>query len=886
MKVLSRAIILLLIMIGRLPLQAQVAINNTASLPNASAMLDVSSTTRGVLVSRVTSAQRVAIVSPADGLWVYDTDTKTFWYFKNGTGWQQIAISPVLLTLPYSAAFNSPSTLFSLSNTGTGMAMSGSSSGSTGVYGSTATISGAGVLADNTGGGEAVTGRTHSGGSATGAVVGRNDGAGFGVYGFVATDSSGSGIGVLGRVGISNSQGVAGHFENLNNRNTAATLEAITNGTGSAATISNTNNGNTTNILNVTSNGPGVIPDHSLGNAGNFFLNNTSGVGAGVRGEVNSIFGNNGTAGVYGISSGTGGYGGYFEHSNASGFGYTLYATTAGQGGCGYFTNTNTANGQPVLQSITIGTGSAASFSNTNSANSTNTVNVTSNGPGVIADHSQGNAGNFFMNNTGGVGAGVRGEVNSIFGNNGTAGVYGVSSGTGGYGGYFEHTNSSGFGYTLYATTAGLGGCGYFTNTNGANGQPVLQSLTIGTGSAASFSNTNSANSTNTVNVTSNGPGVIVDHSQGNAGNFFMNNTNGVGAGVRGEVNSIFGNNGTAGIYGVSSGTGGYGGYFEHSNASGFGYTLYATTAGLGGCGYFTNTNNANGQTVLQSLTIGTGSAASFSNTNSANTANTLNVTTNGPGVIADHSQGNAGNFFKNNTSGVGAGVRGEVNSIFGNAGTAGVYGVSSGTGGYGGYFEHTETTGFGIALEVVSNDHGTAMLVDHEGDGNLAIFSKGGANKARIDNTGKGFFDGGTQNSGADVAELFDVEGSAKEYEPGDVLQISVTADRTVTKSNEAYSRLVIGVYATKPGVLLTEASIDSTIDGKVPLGVIGVIPTKVCNENGPIHKGDILVTSSKTGYAMKADLKKLQPGQSIGKALEDFDGVIGKIKVLVNVR
>ncbi len=48
---------------------------------------------------------------------------------------------------------------------------------------------------------------------------------------------------------------------------------------------------------------------------------------------------------------------------------------------------------------------------------------------------------------------------------------------------------------------------------------------------------------------------MIADHTQGNAGNFFSNNTNGVGAGVRGEVNSIFGNNGTAGVYGsVSSG--------------------------------------------------------------------------------------------------------------------------------------------------------------------------------------------------------------------------------------------------------------------------------------------------------------------------------------------
>ncbi|HSC39066.1 MAG TPA: hypothetical protein VLD19_14385, partial [Chitinophagaceae bacterium] len=532
------------------------------------------------------------------------------------------------------------------------------------------------------------------------------------------------------------------------------------------------------------------------------------------------------------------------------------------------------------------GTGSAATVTNTNASNTANTLHVVSNGPGVIPDHSKGNAGNFFMNNTSGVGAGVRGEVNSIFGNNGTAGVYGTASGTGGYGGYFEHSNTSGFGMALYAATSGQGVVSHFETLPSTNSQPTLQVTTNGTGSAGTMTNTNTANASNILNVTTNGPGVIADHSQGNAGNFFANNTSGVGAGVRGEVNSIFGNNGTAGVYGIASGTGGEGGYFEHSNASGYGMALYANTSGQGTVGYFETLPSTNNQPTLEVVTNGTGNAGSLANTNSSNTSNILNVTTNGPGVIADHSQGNAGNFFVNNTTGVGAGVRGEVNSIFGNNGTAGVYGVASGTGGYAGYFEHKETTGFGITLQVVSYDQGTAMVVDHEGTGNLAIFQTSGFNKARIDRTGKGFFNGGTQNSGADLAEAFDVEGLTTSYEPGDVLQISVTADRTVVKSSGAYSSLVVGVYATKPGVLLTEESVDSNLDGKVPMGVVGVIPTKVCNENGAVERGDILVTASRPGYAMKADLSRLKPGQAIGKALEGFNGITGKIKVLVNVR
>lgn len=52
--------------------QAQVGIGTTT--PNASAALDVQSTTKGILLPRMTGAQRIAIAAPADGLIVYQTD--------------------------------------------------------------------------------------------------------------------------------------------------------------------------------------------------------------------------------------------------------------------------------------------------------------------------------------------------------------------------------------------------------------------------------------------------------------------------------------------------------------------------------------------------------------------------------------------------------------------------------------------------------------------------------------------------------------------------------------------------------------------------------------------------------------------------------------------
>lgn len=66
-----------------------VSINNDGSSPNASAMLDVKSINKGVLIPRMTSAQRAAIANPAQGLLVYDTETLNLWIYKDA-GWSEI----------------------------------------------------------------------------------------------------------------------------------------------------------------------------------------------------------------------------------------------------------------------------------------------------------------------------------------------------------------------------------------------------------------------------------------------------------------------------------------------------------------------------------------------------------------------------------------------------------------------------------------------------------------------------------------------------------------------------------------------------------------------------------------------------------------------------
>ena len=83
---------LFLLIISTQLLNAQVGINEDNSDPHASAMLHIKSNSKGLLIPRLTTAQRTAILSPANGLMTYDIDTNSFWYY-NGTVWQEITLN-------------------------------------------------------------------------------------------------------------------------------------------------------------------------------------------------------------------------------------------------------------------------------------------------------------------------------------------------------------------------------------------------------------------------------------------------------------------------------------------------------------------------------------------------------------------------------------------------------------------------------------------------------------------------------------------------------------------------------------------------------------------------------------------------------------------------
>ncbi|MEI7661600.1 MAG: hypothetical protein WCK34_05370 [Bacteroidota bacterium] len=77
-------IFLLAILLEAVTLHAQVSINTGNAAADPSAMLDVTSSAKGVLIPRMTAAERDAISSPANGLLVFCTDNQQF-YCNQGT---------------------------------------------------------------------------------------------------------------------------------------------------------------------------------------------------------------------------------------------------------------------------------------------------------------------------------------------------------------------------------------------------------------------------------------------------------------------------------------------------------------------------------------------------------------------------------------------------------------------------------------------------------------------------------------------------------------------------------------------------------------------------------------------------------------------------------
>ena len=199
---------------------------------------------------------------------------------------------------------------------------------------------------------------------------------------------------------------------------------------------------------------------------------------------------------------------------------------------------------------------------------------------------------------------------------------------------------------------------------------------------------------------------------------------------------------------------------------------------------------------------------------------------------------------------------------------------------------------GIGFGVGFTMNNSGnvgigtTSPGAKLEVSGNVKLSSGSGASIT--------FADGTVQSTawtgslcGGDYAESVDVSGDRTRYEPGDVLVVDSEISGRFLKSAESYSTLVAGIYSTKPGVLGRRQQTDlTTSTTEVPMAMVGIVPTKVSAENGPIRRGDLLVSSSTVGYAMKGTDHSLMLGAVIGKALGTLDSGSGVIEVLVSLQ
>ena len=201
---------------------------------------------------------------------------------------------------------------------------------------------------------------------------------------------------------------------------------------------------------------------------------------------------------------------------------------------------------------------------------------------------------------------------------------------------------------------------------------------------------------------------------------------------------------------------------------------------------------------------------------------------------------------------------------------------------GVAGYFVNN---GAWPTLECDQNGNGRVLDLQNHGDndGNgggdfLAGFSRDAELQFRITSSGQGRSDVGWATPAEDFAEMLPAEDG---LEPGDVLAIA--ADGRLTRSTQPYQTSVAGVYSTRPGFLGGQP-VEGTPQGSIPLAMVGVVPVKVCAENGAVRPGDLLVSSSAPGHAMRAGANPPQ-GSVLGKALgrlEDGSGVIQMLATL----
>jgi hypothetical protein len=134
------------------------------------------------------------------------------------------------------------------------------------------------------------------------------------------------------------------------------------------------------------------------------------------------------------------------------------------------------------------------------------------------------------------------------------------------------------------------------------------------------------------------------------------------------------------------------------------------------------------------------------------------------------------------------------------------------------------------------------------------------------------------------DVAEWVP---AARALSAATVVVLDPLKSNQVTASSTAYDTRVAGVVSAQPGLILGERGA-----GKVLVATTGRVKVRVDARRAAIHVGDLLVTSTEEGMAMRSEPLVVggsqlhRPGTLIGKALEPLESGVGEILVLLSLQ
>lgn len=164
----------------------------------------------------------------------------------------------------------------------------------------------------------------------------------------------------------------------------------------------------------------------------------------------------------------------------------------------------------------------------------------------------------------------------------------------------------------------------------------------------------------------------------------------------------------------------------------------------------------------------------------------------------------------------------------------------------------------------------GTSSLNGTVSTNNILPFGNSNANIGSTSLRFNTVFAKATSAQYADLAEIYTAD---QNYEPGTVVVFGGPNEITVT--NIAHDTRVAGVISTNPAYLMNSDTIG------LPVALTGRVP---CLVQGPVSKGDVLVTSVTAGAAQKINSARFQPGCVVGKSLENIlDSELKIVEVVV---